>query len=181
MSSVKVNLAGLDALKQALADANDESLQVGWFDSAKYEDGTPVAGVAAAQEFGTKTAPPRPFFRPAVEDNKDAWSSLVESGARAMTEGNADMQQVMGGLGLKVEADIKDKITGPHLALSPITLALRKLRNDGVEIGGATVGAVAVAVKAGQTGAGQLGEASGNVTPLNETGYMLATLTHEVG
>ena len=181
MSSVTVNLAGMEQLQRAMRDLEQKSLQVGWFDSANYNDGTQVAGVAALQELGSKTAPPRPFFRPAIEDNKEKWSNLVESGVSAMLEGNATVDQVMNGLGLTVAGDVKDKIAGPHLALSPVTLALRKLRNDGYTVGKGLVGAVAGAVARGETGAGQLGAPSGNTTPLNDQGIMIATLTHEVG
>ena len=180
MSSVTVNLAGIEQLQRAMREMERKSLQVGWFESANYEDGTPVAGVAALQELGSKTAPPRPFFRPAIEDNKEKWSNLVADGARAVTEGNANIDQVMNGLGLMVVGDVKNAIAGPHLALSPVTLALRKLRNDGHTVGKGLVGAVAGAIARGETGAGQLGNPSGNTTPLNETGYMIATLTSEV-
>lgn len=181
MSRVSVNLAGLDQLKAALKDVEKKSLQVGWFSSARYDDGTSVAGVAVLQELGSKTAPPRPFFRPAIEANEAKWSDLLADGARAMVEGNVTADQVMNGLGLMVVGDVKNAINAPHLALSPVTLALRKLKNDGHTVGKGLVGAVAGAVARGETGAGQLGAPSGNTTPLNETGYMIATLTHEVG
>ncbi len=180
MSSITTNLAGIEQLKKAMQDAQNVSLQVGWFESANYDDGTPVASVAALQEFGSKTAPPRPFFRPAISGNKDKWSNLVADGANAMIQGQVTAKNVMQGLGLTVEGDIKDSIAGHHLALSPVTLALRKLRVDGYQVGRGLVGAVAGAIARGETGGGQLGQPSGNTTPLNETGYMLATLTHEV-
>lgn len=182
MSKVSIDLSGIEALKKDLENANGASLQVGWFESAKYDDNTPVAGVAALQEFGSKTAPPRPFFRPTIEDKKGEWSDLVEQGANAMLAGNATMNDVMNGLGLTVQADVKNTISGgQHLALSPVTLALRRLKDDGYQIGGRMVGAVAAAVAKGETGAGQLGQPSQNTDPLRETGLMLSTLTYEVG
>ncbi len=43
------------------------------------------------------------------------------------------------------------------------------------------VGAVGAAIAAGETAPGQLGDQSfGNKDPLRDTGYMIATLTHEV-
>ena len=42
-------------------------MQVGFFATAKYDDGTPVAAVAAWNEFGTKRIPERPFFRQAIQ------------------------------------------------------------------------------------------------------------------
>lgn len=180
MGSVSVDLSQLENLKKALEGAQNESLQVGWFDSANYDDSTPVAQVAFFQEFGTKSAPPRPFFRPAVDENKNKWANLVESGASAVLEGRATMSNVFNGLGLTAQADIKNAITSNHAALSPVTLALRKLRDDGHVINGTLVGAVAAAIERGETGPGQLGEASANNTPLNDTGIMLATLTYNL-
>lgn len=49
-------------------------LEVGFFSSARYPDGTPVAAVAAWNEFGTRKAsgevhiPERPFFRQVIAD-----------------------------------------------------------------------------------------------------------------
>ena len=40
---------------------------MGFFPTAKYDDGTPVAAVALWNEFGTKTVPERPFFRQAIQ------------------------------------------------------------------------------------------------------------------
>lgn len=180
MSTIRIDSSNVRGLAEKLRAAN-EQLQVGWFEGAKYDDNTPVAGVAALNEFGSKTAPARPFFRPAIADNKDKWSSVFEDRAKQWINGSGDYEGVLRTVGLAAEADVKDAIvSGDHLALSPVTLALRKLRNDGVKIGGKVVGSVAAAVAEGKTGAGELGEPFANQDPLRETGYMIATLTHEV-
>ena len=181
MSSVSVDLSALKNLQQVLESAHAEKLQVGWFDSANYTDTLPVSQVAFWQEFGTKSAPPRPFFRPAVEENKGKWTMLVDSGANAVLEGRATMSDVFDKLGLMTQADIKNKITEQHQALSPVTLALRRLKNEGKTINGTLVGAVATAIARGETGSGQLGEPYGNNTPLNDSGRMLTSLTYNVG
>lgn len=180
MSKVTFNMKGIDELKKTLADADKKTAQIGWFPSAAYDDGTPVASVAAMQELGTKTAPPRPYFRPTISEKKEDWAALVDSGLNAMVNGKATIDQVLNGLSLAVVGDVKESISGPHLALSPVTLALRRLRNEGATVGAGLVGAVAGAIARGETGAGQLGQPYGNATPLNDTGYMIATLTHEV-
>lgn len=181
MGSVSVDLSGLKQLQKALESASGETLQVGWLSSANYDGDTPVAQVAFWQEFGTKSAPPRPFFRPAIEDNQGKWAGLADSGGQAVIEGRATMADVFNGLGLMAQADVKNAITGPQEALSPITLALRRLKNEGAEINGTLVGAVAAAIANGETGSGQLGAPYGNTTPLNDTGMMLATITYNVG
>lgn len=43
-----------------------EAVDVGFFESATYDDGTPVAAVAARNEFGDASTPERPFFRQAI-------------------------------------------------------------------------------------------------------------------
>ena len=181
MGSVKVDLSALTKLQEMLESARGEELKVGWFESANYDGETPVAQVAFWQEFGTRTAPPRPFFRPAIEDNQSKWAELVDSGAKAVIEGIASISDLLNGLGLTVQGDVMNAISGPHLALSPVTLALRKLKNEGVAINGSVVGAVAAAISRGETGPGQLGAPYGNDTPLNDTGMMIASLTYEVG
>ena len=91
------------------------------------------------------------------------------------------MNDVFNGLGLAAQADVKNAITGSHQALSPVTLALRKLKSDGQTINGTLVGAVAAAIERGETGSGQLGEPFANTTPLQDSGIMLATITYNLG
>lgn len=181
MAQVRIDASSVRGLADKLKQAK-EKLQVGWFDGVNYGDGVPVAGIAALNEFGSKTAPARPFMRPAIADNKAKWSGTYLQMARQWINGSGDYAGVLTTVGLVAEADIRNAITtGDHLALSPITLALRRLRNDNVPIGGKLIGAVAGAIAAGETGAGQLGQPSDNRDPLRETGYMIATLTHNVG
>jgi hypothetical protein len=181
MTKVRIDASSVRGLAEKLKQAK-EKLQVGWFDGVNYEDGIPVAGVAAANEFGTKKVPARPFMRPAVSDNQSKWADVYAKMARQWIGGSGGYAGVLTTVGLVAEADIRNAIvTGDHLALSPVTLALRRLRNDNVPIGVDTVRKVAAAIAAGETGSGQLGQPSDNRDPLRETGYMIATLTHNVG
>lgn len=45
-------------------------IDVGFFASARYPDGTPIAAVAAWNEFGTEIIPERPFIRIANAQNE---------------------------------------------------------------------------------------------------------------
>jgi hypothetical protein len=151
MASVTGDFSAIKDVLTALKNANSEGLQVGWFSSANYDDGVPVAGVAALQEFGNDKIPPRPFFRPAIEDNKQDWVSLVGEGATAMLAGDVTMNDVLDGLGLAVQGDVKQAIIdGDHATLSDSTIKARRAK--------------------GNT----------NTDPLRDTGIMLATLTYEV-
>ena len=46
------------------------AVEVGFYSTAKYPDGTPVTNVAAWNEFGTSRIPERPFFRQAIQGAK---------------------------------------------------------------------------------------------------------------
>ena len=66
-----VSSRGGEKLKATLAkaeQARNKRVKVGFFSTAKYQDGTPVANVAAIQEFGAPEAgiPERPFFRQSI-------------------------------------------------------------------------------------------------------------------
>lgn len=183
-SSVRVDLKNLKRLGKKLAEMDKSRLQVGWFESAKYTDNLPVATVAFWAEFGTKTAPARPFMRPTVAEQQTEWSKIVGQGAKQVLAKDSTLNAVefLSVFGERVSSDIKKTIAGGGFApLSMVTIALRKHRNDGVKIGGAFVGAVAAAIDRGETGPGQLGDQSyGNTDPLRDTGFMIATLTSEV-
>lgn len=58
-----------------------QKVEVGFFENATYPDGTPVAMVAAINEWGASGAgrghkvkiPPRPFFRTMIKDGEAHW------------------------------------------------------------------------------------------------------------
>lgn len=128
--------------------------KVGWFESAKYEDGTPVAGVAAVHEFGSGNVPPRPFMRPTAKKESAQWGKIAGSGTRAILAGNASPSDVMDGLGLAAEGDIRktiSQIQEPPLAPATIRAKQSKL--------------------ADKNKVGNLSK------PLVETGLMIASLT----
>ena len=184
MSGVTVNLSGLADLQKQLKDLEKKELQVGWFESAKYGDNTPVAGIMAQNEYGNPklSIPPRPFMRSAASDNQGKWDETAKKEFAAVVQGKTTPDNVLKVLGLQAVGDIKNSITmGNWDKLSPVTIALRKLRKDGKKIGGALVGSVASAIANGKTGSGELGDQSfGNKDPLRETRYAISTLTFEV-
>lgn len=171
-------MAKIDAIGEGFAN---REAKIGWFPGAKYEDGTPVAYVAAIQEFGSpeNAIPPRPFMRPTVQDKQGEWSAQIAGGMRKVIKGQLTADDVLGAVGDLAAADIAKTIaSGDFKALSPITLMLRKMRDEhkgdaNWHVTGATVGEAARRVAAGEPG-------SDRTTPLDDTGLMLATLTSQV-
>lgn len=87
-----VTLEGGERLRKVLRDAlkgGVAAVEVGFFSTARYPDGTPVAAVAAWNEFGTKRGsgagrrqhvPERPFFRQAIKAMESGLVDLLIDG-----------------------------------------------------------------------------------------------------
>lgn len=95
--------------------------KVGWFPSAKYDDGTPVAYVASIHEFGYPEGniPARPFMRPTAEAKQREWGRLAKQGAKAILNGSQTAEGVLDLLGQKAAGDVAKtiaKIQSPPLA-----------------------------------------------------------------
>ena len=153
---------GVRNLRAAIKGLDGATGAVGWFESAKYEDGTPVAVIAAVHEYGapSKGIPPRPFMRPTQQEKQQEWAGVARQVSRAVVAGKMPAGGLMEALALKAEGDVRayiGKIQSP--ALKEATVEARKRRN----------------AKGRKDG---VGEASDK--PLVDTGYMLATLTSKV-
>lgn len=144
------------ALRAAAGALNDATGRVGWFESAKYEDGTPVALVAVVQEYGSpaKGIPPRSFMRAAQSESAAQWKADARELAWAVAHGKVPADALMEGLTMKAEGAVRRKIadvlTPP---LSERTIAARARRHS-------------------------KGKAS--TKPLVDTGILLNTLTSQV-
>ena len=113
---------------------------VGFFEDAKYPDGTPVTSVAAWNEFGTNGGgwggpiPERPFFRQAVAGAKEDVAALLREHIDAKTM--VVDQRTAELLGLLVEGKIRESITKledpPN---SPVTVALKGSSNPLIDTG----------------------------------------------
>lgn len=191
-------------LATALTQLQGVSGKVGWFESSKYNpSGTSVAYVAAIQEFGatinvkaheqtiyrsidksgefrnggkfTKASksnfasthsvgghaiviPPRLGLRQMSKAKRAAWAGVAETGAKRVLAGKATATDMMELLGAVAEADMRKQIasvTEPPLAVSTLAKRQAKLSRG----------------KLTKTGS----------KPENDTGYLLATVTHVVG
>lgn len=122
-------------LRQMMKDVASKRLAVGWFDTAKYPDGTPVAAVAARNEFGDPPVPPRPFMRPAMAENKAEWADLIRKGFKASIDGKATVEQVYGQVGMRAAGQVSSQIASvfiPPLSTSTIAARQAKRKTPGV-------------------------------------------------
>lgn len=85
----------------------NKKLKVGIFESAKYDDGTPVAQVAFWQEFGTAKIPMRPFIRNAIAKNTQKWGDSVKTALI----GTNDSEKALKMLGEIMRGDIVLSLT----------------------------------------------------------------------
>lgn len=111
--------------------------KTGWFETAKYTTGVPVAYVAAIQEHGFGPIPPRPFMRPTVAAKGQSWMELFGQGAKAVLDGRFTASQVMESVALKAASDVAktiSEISSPPL--SQLTLAARAHAGAGDTISG---------------------------------------------
>lgn len=126
------NPGGLsEHLQKAIADLETKRLSVGWFDTAKYEDGTPVAYVATIQEFGYPggNIPPRPFMRPTIAEKRDEWTDTLRKGSKQVINGKLTVTQMLGQFGMMASGEIAQtisQVTSPPL--KPSTLRARQSR-----------------------------------------------------
>jgi hypothetical protein len=139
---------GFAALEAALDGLDGIEAKAGWFETAKYPNGLPVATNAFIHEHGALTGggavaavlqggegpgarsvyiPPRPFMRPTVAAQTGAWMALLEQGAKAALLGSVTPRQAMESVVLKAAADVAKTIAAiTEPPLSPATIRGKK-------------------------------------------------------
>ena len=101
----------------------NKSLEVGFFEVSKYENGVYVASVASFNEYGTAKIPPRPFFRNAIAKNSNKWNDILTNELR----NSVDVELAYNRVGEVAKGDIVESImqtnTPPN---SPLTIAKKR-------------------------------------------------------
>lgn len=172
------NPSALQALNERVNGLQGVQGRVGWFESAQYEDGTPVALAAASNEFGHGPVPPRPFFRTTRDEKQKEWIGVATAASKQVLKGAIDGMDAMELLTIKAQNDVLVKIkdiTEPPL--SKLTLGMRKYKelHPNEKITGATLGLVSRLLAEGKL------DISGVSTkPLVDSGTMVSTLDHKV-
>lgn len=118
-----------DFLNNVASQLDSKQLKVGFIDGATYPDGTPVAMVAATNEYGRpeNNQPPRPFFRNAIAEHESEWTDAIVRGIRA----GYPVDQVLEVSGAQIQGDVQESIAqlmAPPLAAS--TIAARKSKGN---------------------------------------------------
>lgn len=103
-----------------------EVLRVGFLETAKYPTGEQVAQVAFWNEYGTKTAPARPFFRNMIADKKGSWGTDLGKILKAVDN---DVPRALALMGERIQGQLQQSIVDTNAPpLSPFTVMLRKVK-----------------------------------------------------
>ena len=98
------------AMRQTLRATGAKSIEAGFFSTARYPDGKPVAAVASRNEFGTgRGVPARPFFRLAVNGMQDDVMSILKTGVDPQSLRVSG--QVISRVGAHAQGAIQESIT----------------------------------------------------------------------
>lgn len=165
----------LQHLRRIAKDAGSaKEVKVGFMEGATYPDGTPVAYVAAIQNYGCpqRSIPARPFFTNMVKIQSPRWGEQLGHVLESVDyNGQAALQRMGDG----ISGQLQESITTTNSPqLSPVTLMLKKMRSEGREITGKTVGEAAARVAAGESYSGQ------STKPLVDTAHMQNSVQYEV-
>ena len=148
------------ALQQALADLGGVVGKVGWFKTAEYSNGVPVALVAAVNEFGwpEHNIPPRLGMRATAERMQGQWSQIARTLSGRVIRGQMTAAEAMDLLGQKAAGDVRKNITTvTQPPLKPSTVRARLAGKDQGNVVSITI-----------------------AKPLVDSAHMLNTLTNTV-
>jgi phage gpG-like protein len=116
--------ARLRELAQNVSKATE--VRVGFLEGATEENGTPVAMIAAIQNFGAPKVgiPARPFFTNMVKDNADAWGDQV---GVLLNENGFDARTVLTLMGEEIKGELREAIINMNEPPnSPVTNLLKQ-------------------------------------------------------
>lgn len=169
-------MTGGAALEAKLAElskkvSNASTVEVGFLEDATYPDGTPVALVAAANNFGapSRGIPPRPFFTNMIKQHGGEWGDQV---GELLARTGFDAQASLDLMGEHIEGQLRDSIIATsEPANSPVTNLLKQR----FPMGGQTFADVLQARSDVANGA-----TAPAGKPLVHSGFMLGSVSREV-
>jgi hypothetical protein len=133
-----VTVTGGDKFREKLQGigrqiTNASAVKVGFLAESTYPDGTPVAMIAAIQEYGAPNnrmfggppapIPPRPFFRNMIRAKKKEWPNAIRV---LLRDNNYDALRTLQQTGEAVAGQLRQSIVDTNSpALKPSTLRMR--------------------------------------------------------
>jgi hypothetical protein len=180
MPTLKTKAKGGDRVEQKLAEfarklTSAKTVRIGFLENARYPNGTPVAMVAALQEYGvpSRGQPPRPFFRTMIAEHQKEWAPAM---AALLKTNGGDVAKTLAQTGEAIAGQLRESIIKTNAPpLSPVTLMLRKwFGNHPEQIRKRDVWRAAAAVKRGESTSGV------STKPLVWQGIMLGSVDFEV-
>lgn len=136
--SVSTSTSGGKRLHRALNRGKTargvRGVRVGFFESARYQDGTSVALVAAKNEFGTERIPERPYFRNA---NRKSRKPLTQLFFQRVDPQELVVDTVLAKhIGLMLQAGVQNEITRLRQPPNaPSTIARKGSENPLIDTG----------------------------------------------
>jgi hypothetical protein len=135
-----VNIRGGDKLEAYLRElsakvASASKVDVGFLEGATYPNGTPVATVAAYNEFGVPAhnQPPRPFFRNMIAEKSDAWGPTL---GKLLVADKFDAGRALGQMGEGIAGQLRQSIKDTNEPpLSPKTVKRKGFTKPLVDTG----------------------------------------------
>ncbi|MDC9591053.1 hypothetical protein PSI23_17610 [Xenorhabdus sp. XENO-10] len=107
-------MATNDKLKAALSRIRGNlnvQMNIGILSGSTNEDtGEPIAPYAAANEFGTRNIPARPFMRSTIANKSDEWKRLIGDQLRGQLQDESGVEAAFNTLGMIMALDIRDSI-----------------------------------------------------------------------
>lgn len=136
----EISLSGGEKLEAKLAEianrvARGGTLKVGFLSGATYSDGTPVAMVAAINNFGApeKGIPPRPFFTRFIEENSARWGEQL---ANLLELNDWDVDRALNLMGVGMSGQLRQSIVDTNAPPnSPVTNLLKQRFPNGKDSG----------------------------------------------
>lgn len=170
-------VSGGDTLDAALREIANKIgraslVRVGFLEGSDYPDGTPVAEIAAINNFGAPEAgiPPRPFFSDIASDKSQHWG---ERFAKVLTSVDYDVDKALEIMGAGIADQLRDSIVNDAVAPnSPVTDLLKQRFPTGDGMTFSDVLAARDDIASGMT--------APPGKPLSWSGHMLASVGSEV-
>lgn len=153
-------------------------VRVGFLEDALYDDGTPVAMVAAIQNFGapSRGIPPRPFFSNMIAKHRDDWGPGLGG---ILAANGYDIPKALDGLGQVMAGQLAQAIVDLNApALSATTLMIRKMKQQNPALRDMMSYKVVIEARA-RVAAGK-SYAGVSIKPLVDTGIMLSKIGWDV-